>query len=336
MFNLFKKKKVNKPVKDEAYYRSYDAYEEEEDIYFEKRNNQKARVFLVMGPTCSGKTKVSIEIAKKFNAEIINADKEQMYKHLNIGTAKVTKEEMKGIKHHLIDFLDLRNNYTVRDYQRDGRKILDELLDQGKNVVVVGGSGLYIKALLFDYRFPEEDPEFYPECENFGNGYLKMKATQFEPFTEVHVNNRCRLERIFTRVFASKERIYNNCGKNLPLYDIDYIELCPEREELYDRINKRVDKMFKSGLVEEVKKYKRYPKLKTIIGYKETLQYLKNEITLEECKTLIKRNTRHYAKRQMTWFRTQFMESASYSVDYKHFNYTIERILRCLGPLNKK
>ena len=174
MFNLFKKKKANKPVKDEAYYRSYDAYEEEEDIYFEKRNNQKARVFLVMGPTCSGKTKVSIEIAKKFNAEIINADKEQMYKHLNIGTAKVTKEEMKGIKHHLIDFLDLRSNYTVRDYQRDGRKILDELLDQGKNVVVVGGSGLYIKALLFDYRFPEEDPEFYPECENFGNGYLKM------------------------------------------------------------------------------------------------------------------------------------------------------------------
>ena len=125
MFNLFKKKKANKPVKDEAYYRSYDAYEEEEDIYFEKRNNQKARVFLVMGPTCSGKTKVSIEIAKKFDAEIINADKEQMYKHLVIGTAKVTKEEMKGIKHHLIDFLDLRSNYTVRDYQRDGRKILD-------------------------------------------------------------------------------------------------------------------------------------------------------------------------------------------------------------------
>lgn len=336
MFSLFKKKKNNTVVKDEAYYRSYEAYEEEEDIYFEKRNNQKARVFLVMGPTCSGKTKASVEIARKFNAEIINADKEQMFKHLDIGTAKVSEKEMKGVKHHLIDFLELDSNYTVKDYQRDGRKILDDLLDKGINVVIVGGSGLYIKALLFDYRFPEEN-EVSIDFSMMDNHYLKFKAERYEPETKVDINNRRRLERIMTRFFqAGDNRIPNNRGKNLPLYDIEYVELHPRREELYDKINKRVDKMFRSGLLDEVKKYKDYPKLKSIIGYKECLMYLNKEITLIECKELIKKNTRHYAKRQITWFRTQFINTCKFPVDYNNFNHTIERILRTLGPLSEK
>ena len=156
MFNLFKKKKANKPVKDEAYYRSYDAYEEEEDIYFEKRNNQKARVFLVMGPTCSGKTKVSIEIAKKFDAEIINADKEQMYKHLVIGTAKVTEEEKENIPHHLFDIKEVEEEYSIYNYQKDCRKVIDDILRRGKTPILVGGTGLYIKAALYDYKLSEE------------------------------------------------------------------------------------------------------------------------------------------------------------------------------------
>lgn len=272
-------------------------------------------ILCVVGPTAVGKTKLSIELAKKYNAIIVNCDAMQVYKGLDIGTAKVTKEEMEGIPHKLLDFVDVNYNYTVFDYQKDARAILKEYKDH--NIIFVGGTGLYLKAALYDYRFSiDDDNKTYDE---YTNEELYDMCLKKDKNCNIHVNNRKRLIR-----FLNKKDIINVEPK--PLYDIKVIGLTTDRETLYKKINERVDKMLELGLVNEVKKFYnsniRSKALLTGIGYKEIYSYLDGKITLDEAIDLIKKNSRHYAKRQYTWFNHQ-MNVKWFDTCYNDFNKTI-------------
>lgn len=272
-------------------------------------------ILCVVGPTAVGKTKLSIELAKKYNAIIINCDAMQVYKGLDIGTAKVPKEEMEGIPHKLLDFVDVNYNYTVFDYQKDARNILKEYKDH--NIIFVGGTGLYLKAALYDYRFSiDDDNKTYDE---YTNEELYDMCLKKDKNCNIHVNNRKRLIR-----FLNKKDIINVEPK--PLYDIKVIGLTTDRETLYKKINERVDKMLELGLVNEVKKFYnsniRSKALLTGIGYKEIYSYLDGKITLDEAIDLIKKNSRHYAKRQYTWFNHQ-MNVKWFDTCYNDFNKTI-------------
>ena len=275
-------------------------------------------ILCVVGPTAVGKTKLSIELAKKYNAIIINCDAMQVYKGLDIGTAKVTKEEMEGIPHKLLDFVDVNYNYTVFDYQKDARVILKEYKDH--NIIFVGGTGLYLKAALYDYRFSiDDDNKTYDE---YTNEELYDMCLKKDKNCNIHVNNRKRLIR-----FLNKKDIINVEPK--PLYDIKVIGLTTDRETLYKKINERVDKMLELGLVNEVKKFYdlniRSKALLTGIGYKEIYSYLDGKITLDEAIDLIKKNSRHYAKRQYTWFNHQ-MNVKWFDTCYNDFNKTISEV----------
>lgn len=272
-------------------------------------------ILCVVGPTAVGKTKLSIELAKKYNAIIINCDAMQVYKGLDIGTAKVTKEEMEGIPHKLLDFVDVNYNYTVFDYQKDARNILKEYKDH--NIIFVGGTGLYLKAALYDYRFSiDDDNKTYDE---YTNEELYDMCLKKDKNCNIHVNNRKRLIR-----FLNKKDIINVEPK--PLYDIKVIGLTTDRKTLYKKINERVYKMLELGLVNEVKKFYnsniRSKALLTGIGYKEIYSYLDGKITLDDAIDLIKKNSRHYAKRQYTWFNHQ-MNVKWFDTCYNDFNKTI-------------
>ena len=256
-------------------------------------------IIVVCGPTASGKTKLSIDLAKKYNGIIVNADSMQVYKGLDIATAKIKDEEKEGISHYLFDIANVDNMYTVYDYQKDLRKILDS--NQDKNIIIVGGTGLYIKAGLYNYEF---------NCETSFNTYddktneeLYKLVKEKYPNIDIHVNNRKRLIRAL-----NKTDDYSNKGDEL-LYPAIFIGLDLDRDFLYERINKRVDIMFEEGILKEAKELydkKIYSKAVTTgIGYKELYKYFDGNISLDEAKDLIKKNTRHYAKRQMTWFRNQ-------------------------------
>ena len=275
-------------------------------------------ILCVVGPTAVGKTKLSIELAKKYNAIIINCDAMQVYKGLDIGTAKVTKEEMEGIPHKLLDFVDVNYNYTVFDYQKDARVILKEYKDH--NIIFVGGTGLYLKAALYDYRFSiDDDNKTYDE---YTNEELYDMCLKKDKNCNIHVNNRKRLIR-----FLNKKDIINVEPK--PLYDIKVIGLTTDRKTLYKKINERVYKMLELGLVNEVKKFYnsniRSKALLTGIGYKEIYSYLDGKITLDEAIDLIKKNSRHYAKRQYTWFNHQ-MNVKWFDTCYNDFNKTISEV----------
>ena len=200
-------------------------------------------IICIVGPTGVGKTKLSVELAKKYDAEIINCDAMQVYKGLNIGTAKATKEERQGIVHHLLDFVDVNINYTVADYQRDARQILQE--NAHKNLIFVGGTGLYLKAALWDYRFLEEEND--TSYEEYSNEELYAMCLKKNPSCDIHVNNRKRLIRFLKRKEESP--------KATPIYDAFYIGLTTEKEKLYSIINSRVDQMMDEGLLEEVQHF---------------------------------------------------------------------------------
>lgn len=285
-------------------------------------------ILAIVGPTGVGKTKLSVELAKKYKAIIINSDAMQVYKGMDIGTAKITEEEKEGIPHYLFDIKDVEENYTVYDYQLDARKIIEE--NQDKNIIFVGGTGLYLKAALYSYEFNEEDTTTN-EYEELSNEELYELAKEKDPNTMIHPNNRKRLVR-----FLNKKEI--NTEKSTPLYKAIYIGLTCNREDLYDRINKRVDKMFEEGLLKEVRRF--YDKnieskaLSTAIGYKELYAYFKGEIDLEEAKELIKKNSRHYAKRQYTWFNNQ-MDIKWFNADFNDFNKTIEEVEKYIDERTK-
>ena len=289
-----------------------------------------SKIIVIAGPTACGKTKVSIELAKKLNAEIINADAVQVYKDVNIGTAKITKEEMEGIPHHLIDFVSLDKKYTIYDYQKEGRKILDDLIKENKNILIVGGSGLYIKSLLYDYNL-EDEIKKESIYQDLSNEELKSLADKIDINNNIHVNNRKRLLRYLEHYNNTGKVAENNESKNKPLYDFKVIYLKPDREELYNYINNRVDKMIDNGLLEEAKYlYDKKINTNSIIGYKELNEYFDNKVSLEEAIDNIKKNTRHYAKRQLTWFNNQFKDKIEIKVDYNNFDKTIKETLKVI------
>ena len=275
-------------------------------------------ILAIVGPTGVGKTKLSIELAKKYHAIIMNCDAMQVYKGMNIGTAKIKEDEKEGLPHYLFDIKDVSDNYTVYDYQKEARKFIEENKD--KNIIFVGGSGLYLKAALYNYEFQEND-KTTNTYDDLSNEELYERALKKDPNMNIHKNNRKRLVR-----FLNKETIDIPTSK--PLYDAIYIGLTCDRETLYEKINKRVDKMFEDGLIDEVKSF--YDKkinskaIQTAIGYKELYKYFDGEISLEEAKDLIKKNSRHYAKRQYTWFNNQ-MNITWFNVDFNNFNKTIEK-----------
>ncbi len=277
-------------------------------------------IICVCGPTGVGKTKMSIELAKKYNAIIINCDAMQVYKGLNIGTAKVTEEEKEGIPHYLIDFKDVNVNYTVYDYQKDVRKIIAK--SQDKNIIMVGGSGLYMKAALYDYEFTEEENN--NTYDDLSNEQLLALAYQKDKNVDIHVNNRKRLIR-----FLNKKQISNN--KDKLLYDnVKFIGLTTDRDTLYTKINQRVDKMVQEGLIEEVKEFYnkniRSKAIMTAIGYKELYEYFDGNISLPQAIDKIKQKSRKYAKRQYTWYAHQ-MNVKWFNVDYDNFNNTVKEVI---------
>ena len=283
-------------------------------------------IIVIVGPTGVGKTKLSIELAKKYNAEIINADSMQVYKGLDIGTAKVTEEEKEGIKHHLFDICDVEDLYTVYDYQKDGRKIIEELEKNNKNIIIVGGTGLYIKALLYDYKFKEESK--LNDYNDLTNEEILEKINKYDKECNIHVNNRKRLIRYLNKL---EQDLLEEKNGNNKLYEFKMIGLTTDRDTLYEKINNRVDKMIEDGLLEEVKNL--YDKkinskaINTGIGYKELYKYFDKEITLEEAIDLIKKNSRHYAKRQYTFFKNQFKDIKWYQTNYLDFNKTVNEVI---------
>ena len=274
-------------------------------------------IIAIVGPTGVGKTKMSIELAKEYNAAIINCDAVQIYKYLDIGSAKVCEDEKEGIKHYLLDIKNPNENYTVKDYQIDARKIIENNKD--KNLIFCGGTGLYLCAALMDYRF-YEDEENSENYDNLNNEELYNLALKKDKSCPIDRNNRVRLIR-----FLNKKNI-EVVEPKLLYENVLFIGLTTDRENLYKIINKRVDLMFENGLLEEVKNlYKKYPNsrvLKSAIGYKEVIKNLNNEITMEECIEEIKKISRHYAKRQYTWFNNK-MKIKWFNVDYDNFENTI-------------
>ena len=282
-------------------------------------------IIVITGPTAVGKTKMSIELAKKYNAEIINSDSVQVYKKMDIASAKVTEEEKEGIPHHLLDIKEYNEDYTVYDYQKDARNMIDKLQKENKNIIMVGGTGLYIKAALYDYRFNKEESN--KTYENLTNEELYKRIMKLDPNSKVDKNNNRRLVRELINLENNSE---NDLGDNLLYKDVYFIGLTTKRDVLYDRINKRVDIMMENGLIEEAKYFynldKNAKSLKTVIGYKELFKYFDNEITKEEALDLIKKNSRHYAKRQYTWFNNK-MNIKWFDVDFDNFDNTIKEVV---------
>lgn len=286
-----------------------------------------SKIIVVVGPTATGKTKVSIELAKMYDAVIINADSTQVYKEPLIATAKIKESEKEGIEHYLFDITSLDQEYTLFDYQRDGRKLIDKFISENRNIIIVGGSGLYIKALLYNYNLEETESKRV-DYSNYSNEELKQMADKIDINNNIHINNRHRLERYITYYNETGNTVSKKDEINDRVYDFTLIGLRANRDELYDRANKRVDEMFNDGLLEEAKKiYKmHYKKYSSIIGYRELEMYFKNEITLEEATELIKRNTRRYAKRQFTWFNNQMKDITWFDVNYSNFDETLSKI----------
>lgn len=272
-------------------------------------------IIVISGPTCLGKTESAIKVARHFNAEIINGDAFQCYKEMNIGVAKPSKEELSIATHHLFSFVDVDHPYSIMEYQRNLREKVDELLAHGKNVVIVGGSGLYIRAALYDYEFKDEEPFDTSVFDKLSSQELHEKLKEIDPkeAEKIHPNNRKRIIRalsIYMSQNVTKSEIISE-QKHLPIYqDVRFFVRDLPREELYERINTRVDKMMEDGLLDEVKtlyeKYGETPTAMQAIGYKELIEYFKGKTSLEEAVELIKQHTRNYAKRQMTYIRHQF------------------------------
>ena len=268
------------------------------------------KAIVIAGPTGVGKTKISIDLAKLLNAEIISSDSAQVYKGLNIGTAKITEEEMQGIKHHLIDIVEPIAKYSVGNFEKDVNKILNQ--NPEKNFLMVGGTGLYINSVTNGLSIlPEADKKTREYLASLDNQTLLELALKYdeEATKEIHPNNRVRLERVVEVFLLTNQKFSELSKKNIKNNNFSFLKIALERDraELYDRIDKRVDIMFSQGLVDEVKKlYELYGeklyKL-NIIGYNEIIDYINAKISLDEANYQIKLNSRHYAKRQFTWFK---------------------------------
>ena len=295
-------------------------------------------IIVIAGPTAVGKTKLSVELAKSINGEIINADSTQVYRKMNIGTAKVTEEEKDGIPHYLFDIKDVNEDYTVYDYQRDCRYYIEDILNRGKVPILVGGTGLYIKAALYNYEFKAENTNC--DFSALSNEEVYNKLKKIDPDTDIHPNNRKRVERALTYVLNNNESISSNKLGNQLIYDnVLFIGLTTDRKILYERINKRVDVMVQDGLIEEAKSFYdmgiRSKAIMTPICYKELFNYFDGKLTLDESLDLIRQRSRKYAKRQYTWFNHQ-IPIKWFEVDFNKFNNTISNVCNFIISNNNK
>ncbi|MBR0138408.1 MAG: tRNA (adenosine(37)-N6)-dimethylallyltransferase MiaA [Erysipelotrichaceae bacterium] len=271
----------------------------------------KKKVICVVGPTAVGKSALAIDLARDFSGEIINGDSIQVYRQLNIASAKSTEEEQQGILHHLLSYKDVGEDYNVAIFQKDGRQAIDDISSRGKIPIVAGGTGLYIKALLYDYEFlpTEDEGSEYPEYTNeqLYDRLLKLDGKAAE---KIHPNNRKRVIRALQMAESGNlKSLQEENQKHEPVYDPLIIGLTIDRATLHERISLRVDQMLDQGLLEEVTDlFERYPsnaKGLDGIGYKEFVPYFEKEKSLEEVLTDIKTHTRQFAKRQYTWFNHQ-------------------------------
>ena len=279
---------------------------------------QKNKVIVICRPTASGKTALSIELAKKINGEIVSCDSMQIYKDMDIGTAKPTVEEMQGIKHYLIGHVSPEQRYSVADYKKDAKRAIKEIIEKGKMPIIVGGTGLYLDSLIYEIEYQniefDEDYRNQLEKEVEEKGlevlYEKAKAIDEEAVKKVSSTDKKRILRILEIYHATgktKTEQEIESRKKEVEYDYKVFALNWNRETLYERINKRVDIMIEQGLIEEVerisRKYNKFPTAMQGLGYKEVVEYLEGFLTKEEMIEKIKKETRHYAKRQLTWFR---------------------------------
>lgn len=279
---------------------------------------KKHKVVVICGPTASGKTSLSIELAKKIDGEIISCDSMQIYKDMNVGTAKVTKTEMQGIKHYLIDIISPEERYSVADYKKAAEKAIIEILEKGKTPIIVGGTGLYVDALIYGIEYPniEFDEKYRKQLENrvetegLETLYEEAKKIDKQAVQKISPNDQKRILRILEIYHATgknKTQQEAESRKNEVKYDYKVFAINMDREILYNRINKRVDIMMENGLIDEVKqikkKYNKFPTAMQGLGYKEVVEYLENKISKDEMVEKIKQESRRYAKRQLTWFR---------------------------------
>lgn len=285
--------------------------------------NEKKRIYAVVGPTASGKSSFAINLAKKINAEIISMDSMQIYKFLDIGTAKLKEEEKENIKHHMIDIIEPNMNYSVSEYKNAVEKLISNILNRNKNVILCGGTGLYFESVIYDYTFSSfnKDDTLRKNLEELatlkGKKYLHnmLKTLDKHQAKIIHENNLKRVIRAIEIAKNSKDIKTNNQDKKNLKYDIVGYFLNPEREKLYQNINKRVDKMFEENLPLEINYLINTLKLNfsmqsmSAIGYREFKELENYNFDYEKIKDDIKKNTRHYAKRQITWFkRYSFLE----------------------------
>lgn len=276
------------------------------------------KVIVIGGPTASGKTGLSIELAKRINGEIVSCDSMQIYKDMTIGTAKPTIEEMEGIPHYMIDCVSPETRYSVADYKKDATRAIKEIISKGKVPIVVGGTGLYVEALIYgiEYNEIEEDLEYRKQLEKIEEKegleplYEMAKKIDEKAMEKISKNDKkriCRVLEIYHSTGKTKTELEVESRKNGPEFDYLLFGITMDREKLYERINKRVDIMIENGLIEEVKnliqKYKNFPTAMQGLGYKEVVQYLNGNLNRDEMIQKIKMETRRYAKRQLTWFR---------------------------------
>ena len=308
-------------------------------------SENKIPLIVVVGPTASGKTKLAVELAKKYNGEVVSADSMQIYKGLDIATAKPTVYEMKGIPHHLIDFLEPETPFSVADYVKLAKEKIFDVYSRGNQPILCGGTGLYVSSLIDNISFDDISSDhtirtrLENEAKEFGNHYLWEKLNSVDPETavKVHENN-------LPRVIRGLE-VFELTGKKLSEHKFDSrrekspFNCCiigigfSDRQILYDKINQRVDEMINNGLIDEVRHVYNNYKLSTAhqaIGYKELIPYLENKCDLELCIEKIKQETRHYAKRQLTWFRRvnkiNWVEADKFN-EYKYFIKNVENII---------
>lgn len=299
----------------------------------------KRSMIVLSGPTAVGKTKLSIALAKAVGGEIVSADSVQVYRHMDIGSAKITKEEMNGVPHHMIDILEPWEEFSVAVFQERCKECLSGIYERGHVPIVTGGTGFYVQALLRDVDFSDFRPEYRASLEALaeekGTAYLHKMLAEVDPASglAIHPNNGKRIIRALEYFYLTGEPIsvHNERERERPpAYDVCYFVLNDLRERLYRRIDRRVDEMLEKGLVDEVEGLRRMGCHKGMVsmqglGYKEILAYLEGETTLEEAVEILKRDTRHFAKRQLTWFRR---EREVIWVNKNEFQYDEDKILQ--------
>lgn len=306
----------------------------------------KNKLIILAGPTASGKTSVSIDLAKRIGGEIISADSMQVYKYMDVGTAKISVEEMQGVKHHLIDVLYPKEDFNIVKFQNMVKCSIEEIVKNGHIPILVGGTGFYIQSIIYDIDFNTEDDnssvrkKLEEEYDTLGADFMyeKLKKIDSVSAKTIHKNNKKRIIRAIEFFLINNEPISSHNEvqrkKNSP-YDYRFFVLNPPRDILYERINKRVDIMVENGLVDEVKKLREMGlSMENIsmqgIGYKEIIEYLNGEVSLESAIENIKQNTRHMAKRQVTWFKREkdviYVDPFSFESNEKIVDYMIEKI----------